>query len=183
MPLPPRLIAPASRATVRWATSFFVAALLAPSAGAQSPWSVTIAPNWALVGPSGSTRNAGSSFATTFGMTGLGGGVASKDRPIGITLRAGGYELPRRAIVLTREILEAILPPPAPPVDPLMAALAAASATRNDLLQAIADMQSSTGSSAASSPPPAGTIAVLLIDGPGPNLKGHYILYLRVERR
>ena len=85
--------------------------------------------------------------------------MGSRDRPIGMA----GTALPRRAIVLTREIIESslngskILPDPA------------TLGPGNAWMLAYFDV-------------PVGVIPVLLRDGPGQNLQANYVMYLQVER-
>jgi hypothetical protein len=88
--------------------------------------------------------------------------AGSRDRPIGMT--SGTVPaLPRRAIVLTREIIEhslngsRILPDPA------------SLGADNMWMLAYFDV-------------PIGVIPVLLRDGPGHNLQANYVMYLQVER-
>ena len=87
--------------------------------------------------------------------------MGSRDRPIGMT--GVVPSLPRRAIVLTREIIESslngsrILPDPA------------TLGPGNAWMLAYFDV-------------PVGVIPVLLRDGPGQNLQANYVMYLQVER-
>jgi hypothetical protein len=96
--------------------------------------------------------------------------AGSRDRPIGMVpggLAVGATttaaSLPRRAIVLTREIIEHALNGPRILPDP--AALDPASMW----MLAYLDV-------------PVGVIPVLLRDGPGNNLQAIYVMYLQVER-
>ena len=92
--------------------------------------------------------------------------AGSRDRPIGMVpgpVTGVGAALPRRAIVLTREIIEhslngsKILPDPA------------SLGPGNAWMLAYFDV-------------PVGVIPVLLRDGPGQNLQANYVMYLQVER-
>jgi hypothetical protein len=96
--------------------------------------------------------------------------MGSRDRPIGMVpggvagvASSVGAALPRRAIVLTREIIESslsgsrILPDPA------------TLGPGNAWMLAYFDV-------------PVGVIPVLLRDGPGQNLQANYVMYLQVER-
>jgi hypothetical protein len=88
--------------------------------------------------------------------------AGSRDRPIGMT--SGGVPaLPRRAIVLTREIIEHALNGARVFPDP-------ASLPATDMwMLAYLDV-------------PVGVIPVLLKDGPGQILQANYVMYLQVER-
>ncbi|MFL5402467.1 MAG: hypothetical protein ACJ8BF_06580 [Gemmatimonadales bacterium] len=86
----------------------------------------------------------------------------SHDQPIGTGSMAGGG-LPRRAIVLTREIVEQALN--APPAVPSLAAMPPG----YPWLLAYFSV-------------PVGVIPVLLLDGGQPNQAAAYVLYLQVER-
>jgi hypothetical protein len=132
-------------------------------------------------------------FATGFGFAGL-LPLTSKDRPVGLTLQSTGFSLRRRAIVLTREILEAALTP----------APASAGSQANELETMMRAWQNSFGRAgsfvtagetekiqasqdnelgqAIRARPGESTLAVPLVDSSLPNLRGSYILYLRVER-
>jgi hypothetical protein len=135
-------------------------------------------------------------LATGFGFNGL-LPLTSKDRPLGLTLRPTGFALRRRAIVLTREILEAALTPPPPNAESQTAALLRMMQGRSQLLGQ-AGAFAAPGASAPDQSkgsqddnqleqpiqarPGENTIAVPLVDSSVPNLHGSYILYLRVER-
>jgi hypothetical protein len=133
-------------------------------------------------------------LATGFGFNGL-LPLTSKDRPVGLTLRPTGFALRRRAIVLTREILEAALTPAPASAESQTAALV-------KMMQAWRQGNKSVGQVGAFAAPDQSntsqddnqleqpirarpgenTIAVPLVDSSVPNLHGSYILYLRVER-
>ena len=101
--------------------------------------------------------------------------AGSYDRPIGAKLNgvagtggiASGPSMPRRAVVITREIMEATLakqatynPASVPPgVFPIYGAPPVILPT-----------------------PPPGTLAVQLFESPQEDLQGMYILYLQIER-
>jgi hypothetical protein len=90
---------------------------------------------------------------------------SAKDRPIGINPQARG--LPRRAIVLTREMIEAALNGPKAPLSPTML------------------VPNYPASMLAYLDVPVGVIPVLLSDyvpPPGEPLKWTYMMYLQVER-
>jgi hypothetical protein len=90
---------------------------------------------------------------------------SAKDRPIGINPQARG--LPRRAIVLTREMIEAALNGPKAPLSPTMLV-----PNYPAWMLAYLDV-------------PVGVIPVLLSDyvpPPGEPLKWAYVMYLQVER-
>jgi hypothetical protein len=140
-------------------------------------------------------------FATGFGFAGL-LPATSKDHPIGLTLRPTGFELQRRAIVLTREILEAALTPStttgsgstASELDKFNDTLkesrdatsghtsSAGETGLNQPQQILIGGQSEQQSEMPSGQRAGGTIAIPLVDGAAPNLNGKYTLYLRVER-
>ena len=138
----------------------------------------------ALITPSGTLE-------TSFGLHMTAGGIfemaiigmgpiaalttGSYDRPIGVGMHgvggtggaASGPVLPRRAIVITREIMEATL---------------AKLATYNPAT-VLPGVFSIPGAAPAVLPtPPPGTIAVQLFESPAEDLQGMYILYLKVER-
>lgn len=110
-------------------------------------------------------------FFAAIGQPWVGGLIlGSRDRPIGMVpagpgglVSSLGAALPRRAIVLTREIIEhslngsKILPDPA------------SLGPGNAWMLAYFDV-------------PVGVIPVLLRDGPGQNLQANYVMYLQVER-
>lgn len=102
----------------------------------------------------------GSGIETLFGM-------GSYDRPIGATHSGVFPTLPRRAIVITREIIESTLnkPPIAAPVS-------------TGMLGTVSNLFTTMPNGGM----PYGTIAVPLFDGPGNDLQGQYILYITVER-
>jgi hypothetical protein len=130
-------------------------------------------------GPYGEAHLASDNFMTTFGLTAF-GAIISKDRPIGISLRGSGFELPRRALALTREQIETILTPrstSSSSTDP--AALNQLLDQKNTLWQSLAFITADEETSAGSGP---GGSGIPLIDGPGPNLNGNYRLSLHVER-
>ncbi len=105
-----------------------------------------------------------SSFFAALGQPWVGALFAgSRDRPIGMVSSGVLPALPRRAIVLTREIIEQALS--GSRVLPNPASLAPAEMW----LLAYLDV-------------PVGVIPVLLRDGPGQNLQATYVLYLQVER-
>lgn len=114
------------------------------------------------------TFNAGavaaSGFFAALGQPWVGALFAgSRDRPIGMVSSGVVPALPRRAIVLTREIIEnalngsRVMPNPASLAPPDM------------WLLAYLDV-------------PVGVIPVLLRDGPGAELQATYVMYLQVER-
>jgi hypothetical protein len=112
----------------------------------------------------GADAAAASGFFAAMGQPWVGALFAgSRDRPIGMSSSGVLPTLPRRAIVLTREIVEAalngsrVLPNPAALAPPEM------------FLLAYLDV-------------PVGVIPVLLRDGPGANLQATYVMYLQVER-
>jgi hypothetical protein len=112
----------------------------------------------------GAEAAAASGFFAAMGQPWVGALFAgSRDRPIGMSSSGVLPTLPRRAIVLTREIVEAalngsrVLPNPAALAPPEM------------FLLAYLDV-------------PVGVIPVLLRDGPGANLQATYVMYLQVER-
>jgi hypothetical protein len=101
--------------------------------------------------------------------------AGSYDRPIGVGMHgvggtggiASGPVLPRRAIVITREILEATL---------------AKLATYNPATVAPGVFAIYGAPPVVLPAPPPGTIAVQLFESPADDLQGMYILYLKVER-
>jgi hypothetical protein len=101
--------------------------------------------------------------------------AGSYDRPIGVGMHgvggtggiASGPVLPRRAIVITREILEATL---------------AKQATYNPATVAPGVFAIYGGPPVVLPAPPPGTIGVQLFESPADDLQGMYILYLKVER-
>jgi hypothetical protein len=129
-------------------------------------------------------------FATNFGFAGL-LPYTSKDRPVGMVLRPAGFELVRRALVLTREAIESgFNPAPTTPneaeksLDLMNAArdrinrsLAAASANADATSSAESTELIQSGRATQS-----GDVTIRLTDGPGPMLNGNYELYLRIER-
>jgi hypothetical protein len=136
----------------------------------------------ALISPSGTLEtsfgphiNPGEAFGLA--MSGLGplgllmGG--SVDRPIGVAENGlagvgfGGPVLPRRAIVLTHEILEATL---------------AKVASYNPASVPPATFPIFGAAPVTLPAPPPGTIAVQLFEKPAGDLQAMYILYLKVER-
>jgi hypothetical protein len=132
-------------------------------------------------------------FATGFGYAGL-LPLTSKDRPVGLTLRPTGFALRRRAIVLTREILEAALTPAPASAESQTASLLKMMQERSKSLGLVGSFATTPDQSKPSSPddnqleqpirarPGESTLAVPLVDNSLPNLHGSYILYLRVER-
>jgi hypothetical protein len=131
-------------------------------------------------------------FATGFGYAGL-LPLTSKDRPLGLTLRPTGFALRRRAIVLTREILEAALTPAPASAESQTAALLRMMQQRRTSLGLVGSFATTPDQSKGSQDdnqldepirarPGENTIAVPLVDNSLPNLRGSYILYLRVER-
>jgi hypothetical protein len=137
-------------------------------------------------------------LATGFGFNGL-LPLTSKDRPLGLTLRPTGFALRRRAIVLTREILEAALTPaPASTGESQAAQLLRMMQERNKSLGLVGAFATAPEASSPEQSKPSqddnqleqpilarpgeNTIAVPLVDSTVPNLHGSYILYLRVER-
>ncbi len=99
----------------------------------------------------------------------------SYDRPIGVGMNgvggtggiASGPVLPRRAIVITREIMEATL---------------AKLATYNPATVAPGVFAVYGAPPVVLPAPPPGTIAVQLFESPADDLQGMYIIYLKVER-
>lgn len=101
--------------------------------------------------------------------------AGSYDRPIGVKMNgvggtgglASGPSMPRRAIVITREIMEATL---------------AKQATYNPATVAPGVFQVYGAPQVVLPTPPPGTLAVQLFESPAEDLQGMYILYLKVER-
>jgi hypothetical protein len=138
-------------------------------------------------------------LATGFGFAGL-LPLTSKDRPLGLTLQLSGFVLRRRAIVVTREILEAALTPaPASTGESQADELRRMMLARNQMYGLGGSLATTPDASLAEhvrasqednklleqpirARPGENTIAVPLVDGPTLNLRGNYILYLRVER-
>jgi hypothetical protein len=168
---------------------------------------LTAAP-WVTAG-SGVKRNAADNFFTNLAEFGFVGPV-TRDRPIGLAYRAvlpalpPMLVLPRRAIVLTRETLEASLPP-------VPGASTGTAAETAEMYRKLMEMMAKAGVSGAgaalessspspstppaSSTPPAGSgealagmgpestqIVVPLLDGPGPFMGGQYLLTISIQR-
>jgi hypothetical protein len=101
--------------------------------------------------------------------------AGSYDRPIGAKMNgvggtggiASGPSMPRRAVVITREIIEATL---------------AKQATYNPATVAPGVFQIWGAPPVTLPTPPPGTLAVQLFESPQEDLQGMYILYLQVER-
>jgi hypothetical protein len=129
--------------------------------GSTTPWmGPTVSPDPATQG--------GQAVATAF-LIGMGQPwvaalfLGSSDRPIGMIDDGVSPKMPRRAIVLTREIIELALNSPKVPMDP-------ASGAEFPWLPAYLDV-------------PVGVIPVLLMDRePFNKLDAAYVLYLQVER-
>ena len=139
----------------------------------------------AVISPSGSLEtsfgphlNSGDAFGVA--LTPVFGPLAmlnsgSNDRPIGASMNgvsglgglAAGPVLPRRAIVITREIIEATL-------NKL--------ASYNPASVAPSVFQIYGAPPVVLPPPPPGTLAIQLFETPQDDLQGMYILYLKVER-
>lgn len=137
-----------------------------------------ISPSGALETSFGLHMNSGDQFGIA--LTPLLGPFAflnsgSYDRPIGVFVNgvpglggiASGPVLPRRAIVITREIVEAAL---------------AKQATYNPATVAPSLFQIYGGPPVMLPVPPPGTIAVQLFEKPDNDLQAMYILYIKVER-
>jgi hypothetical protein len=101
--------------------------------------------------------------------------AGSYDRPIGAKMNgvggtggiASGPSMPRRAVVITREIMEATL---------------AKLATYNPATTAPGVFQIYGAPPVILPAPPPGTIAVQLFESPAEDLQGMYLLYLQVQR-
>jgi hypothetical protein len=101
--------------------------------------------------------------------------AGSYDRPIGVKMNgvggtggmASGPSMPRRAVVITREIMEATL---------------AKQATYNPATTAPGVFQIYGAPPVILPTPPPGTLAVQLFESPAEDLQGMYILYLQIER-
>ena len=99
----------------------------------------------------------------------------SNDRPIGASMNGisglgglvAGPVLPRRAVVITREIIEAAL---------------TRLATYNPATVAPSVFPIYNAPPVVLPPPPPGTLAIQLFESPQDDLQGMYILYLKVER-
>jgi hypothetical protein len=154
-----------------------------------------------LVIPSGTSAPlTGSAFSTGIafnmplmlpGMPSILGG--SFDRPIGISLPNGQARLPRRAIVITREVIETSLHKAVSgagtAVDSMMTSLEKAAAAYAAMQQSIVDLSAPGGASASQSSSTTigdagtgGVLAIPLFDESSPALQGQYVLYIQVDR-
>ncbi len=139
----------------------------------------------ALITPPGTLETSfgphiGGSTTFSLGFAALLGPVAlltsgSYDRPIGVSMNGDGGSagvfvgpvLPRRAIVITREIVEATL---------------TKLASYNPATAGTTSFAVFGAPRAVLPTPPPGTIAVQLFESPADQLQGQYLLYLKVER-
>ena len=204
------------RASTIWADSGIQAAVqgrvIGTSAGGAGGEVITdrriglTAPSW-VPGGSGIKRNTADNFFTNLAEFAFVGPM-TRDRPIGIAYRTVSpvlppmMVLPRRAIVLTREALEASLPPvpgastgtsDAEMYRKLMEMMAKAGVTGASV--AFESSAPSSSTPPASSTTPAGSgealagmgpestqITVPLNDGPGPFMGGQYMLTISIQR-
>jgi hypothetical protein len=153
-------------------------------ADAQSIWSTTAVQTaltggeLALITPPGVTvptvgdmpleNYADSLFKVAFSVPDLVSLITAgrSDRPLGLGVINGAYTLPRRAIVVTREVIEASLQKRA-----------------ETPVGAISPLAGNAGVTAVFSQKlPSGTIAIPLFDAPGDALQGQYVMYVQVER-
>lgn len=137
--------------------------------------------------PGGASATAATGFQATLLQIGAMFGVTPFDRPVGMNNIGGFGVLPRRAVVITREIIEAALQRLASNPTTDADAQSRAQTGLNELLQMVQGIGAESGSTASSSPPlnggmPDGTIAIPLIDGSGSDFQGQYVLYIQVER-
>ncbi|MEO6210460.1 MAG: hypothetical protein ABIQ10_10085, partial [Gemmatimonadaceae bacterium] len=152
-----------------------------------------VLPSGELGAPGGVSATAPAGFQTMLLQIGAMFGVTSFDRPVGMKNVGGFAMLPRRAVVITREIIEASLQRLAATPTSDADAVSRAATALNEMQFSIQDMYASgtagtagTSISSSSTQPnagmPYGTIAIPLIDGPGPDFQGQYVLYIQVER-
>jgi hypothetical protein len=198
-----------SRASTIWADSGIQAAvqgkMIGPSlAGGLGGEVITdrriglTGPPWVPAGPGGVKRNTADNFFTNLAEFAFVGPM-TRDRPIGIAYRSVPPVvppvpvLPRRAIVLTRETLEASLPPV--PVASTGTSSEEEAARKLSEMLAKFSGSSVTGGSTTTSSTPTGSgealagagpestqIVVPLIDGPGPFMGGNYMLTISIQR-
>lgn len=146
-----------------------------------------VVPSGELGAPGGVSATAPAGFQTTLLQIGAMFGITSFDRPLGMKNVGGFAVLPRRAVVLTREIIEASLQQLASMPTSDADALSRAATALNDLQNSVTSMGTSSGSTTSSSAQPNaglpyGTIAIPLIDGQGQDFQGQYVMYIQVER-
>ncbi len=139
--------------------------------------------------PGGVAAAAATGFQTMLLQVGAMFGITPFDRPLGMRNVGGFAVLPRRAVVITREIIETSLQRLAGAPASTADAATRAAAALNDLQRMVTDLGASGGSSttagtarAVNAGMPYGTIEIPLIDGQGPDLQGQYVMYIQVER-